>query len=107
MYPGTGTVYLELLCGCMDTFTIMVMCIHRNSTIKYDENKITGVQNETILKCRQKYRICGYMNMIIGYIDGYIHRTLSGSMESQGYPWNCLDTLMDNNLFNKFQMRIS
>ena len=45
----------------------------RNSTIKYNEDKITGVQNETFVKCRQKYRICGYLNMIIGYSDGYIY----------------------------------
>ena len=27
--------------------------------------------------------------MIIEYINGYIHRTLNGSMELQGYPWDC------------------
>ena len=32
-----------------------------------------------------KIQIHGYMNMIIGYM----HRTLNGSMESQGYPWSC------------------
>ena len=53
MYPGTGNVYLEPLCGSMDTFTIMMMCTHRNSIIKCNEDKITGVQNETFLKCRQ------------------------------------------------------
>ena len=57
----------------MDTFTIMMMCIHRNSIIKYNEDRITGVHNETFLKCRQKYRSCGYMNMIIRYTDGYIY----------------------------------
>ena len=81
MYAGTSNVYLEPLCGSMDTFTMMMMmmiCIQRNSTIKYNEDKITGVQNETFLKCRQNYRICGYMNMIIGYTDGY----------SSGSSWN-------------------
>ena len=28
MYPGTGNVFLELLCGSMDTFTMMMMCMH-------------------------------------------------------------------------------
>ena len=69
--PRTGNVYLELLCRSIDTFTMM--CTHRNSTIKYNEFKVTGVHNETFLKCRQKYRIHGYMNMINGYIGGYIY----------------------------------
>ena len=85
MYPGTSNVYLEPLCGSMDTFTIMMMCIHRNSTIKYNENKITGVQNETFLKCRQKYGICGYMNMIIWYTDGYIYGSSWNPENSTGY----------------------
>ena len=36
-----------------------------------------------------KIQIHGYVNMIIGYINGYMHRTLNESMESQGYLWHC------------------